>query len=65
MIRKYPDDNLVLHRAGLREGLCNMVDRGETSKDKAIDIFESAKGGSVQHRFTEEVLNSKNTESEI
>jgi len=46
-------------------GLCNMVDHGEISKDKAIDIFESAKGGAVQHRFTEDVLNSKNTDAEI
>ena len=62
MIAKYPEDDLVLHLAGLREGLCNMVDRGQISKDKAIDIFESAKGGAVSQRFTEDVLNSKNTD---
>ena len=65
MIIKYPDDDIVLHLAGLREGLCNMVDRGEITKNKAIDIFESAKGGAVQSRFTEQVLNSKNTDKEI
>ena len=60
MIKKYPDDDMVLHLAGLREGLCNMVDRGEISRDKAIDIFESAKGGAVSQRFTEDILNKKN-----
>lgn len=62
MINKYPDDDIVMHLAGLREGLCNMVDRGEISKNNAIDIFESAKGGAIQTRFTDQVLNSKDTD---
>ena len=64
-IKKYSDDNLVLHLAGLHYGLCLMIEKGQISRDKAIDIFESAKGGAVQSRFTEQVLDKKNTDDEI
>jgi hypothetical protein len=65
MLVEYPNDDMVLHLAGLHYGMCMMIDKGQISRDKAIDIFESAKGGAVQSRFTEQVLNKKNTDDEI
>lgn len=65
MIKKYPEDAIVLHLAALREGLCSMIDRGEISKDTAIDIFESAKGAAIQQRFTDETTSIRDDKLSI
>jgi hypothetical protein len=40
MLTDYPTDPVILKLAGLREGLCLMIDRKQFSHEQGTDIWE-------------------------
>ncbi|MDD5494470.1 MAG: hypothetical protein PHG36_07370 [Dehalococcoidia bacterium] len=54
MIGEYPKDAIILKLAGLREGLCLMIDRGQISHEQGIDIWEDERQRSMVDRGQEQ-----------
>jgi hypothetical protein len=55
MIAEYPKDPVTLKLAGLREGLCLMIDRGQITHEQGTDIWEDERNKSILQRSNEEL----------
>jgi hypothetical protein len=53
-IADYPEDPIILKLAGLRVGLCLMIDRGQISHEQGIDIWEDERQRSIVDRSNED-----------
>ncbi len=51
LLMKSPDDPMTIRLYALRDGLCNMVDRGQVKLGVAIAIFEDARSPEVMECF--------------
>lgn len=58
MIAEYPKDPVILKLAGLREGLCLMIDRGQITHEQGTDIWEDERNKSIIQRSNEELTRS-------
>ncbi|WAK04598.1 hypothetical protein [Methylobacter sp. YRD-M1] len=58
MIAEYPKDPVILKLAGLREGLCLMIDRGQITHEQGTDIWEDEKNKSIIQRSNEELTSA-------
>lgn len=54
MITDYPHDPVILKLAGLREGLCLMIDRKQISHEQGTDIWEDERQRSIIDRDKEQ-----------
>ncbi len=54
LLAKYPQDPDVIRLYALREGLCEMIDRGLVELDQAIDIFNAEHTKAVIEQFRED-----------
>jgi len=54
MITDYPTDPVILKLAGLREGLCLMIDRKQISHEQGTDIWEDERQRSIVDRDQEQ-----------
>lgn len=50
MVAKYPNDPIIIKLAGLREGLCMMIDRGQITLEQGVDLWEAERQRSVVER---------------
>jgi hypothetical protein len=55
MIADYPNDPIVIKLAGLREGLCMMIDRGQITLEQGVDLWEDERQKSVVERRVDDV----------
>ena len=55
LLGDHPDDPVIIRLIALREGLCNMIDRGQISVEQGIDIFNDEKNKGVIQRGSEEL----------
>ena len=53
-ITEYPEDPIILKLAGLREGLCLMIDRGQIKHEQGITIWEDERQRSIVDRNNEQ-----------
>jgi hypothetical protein len=53
-IAEFPKDPIILKLAGLREGLCMMIDRGQITHEQGINIWEDERQRSLADRHKEE-----------
>jgi hypothetical protein len=54
MVAKYPNDPIVIKLAGLREGLCLMIDRGQITHEQGVDLWEEERQRSIVERSTDD-----------
>jgi hypothetical protein len=54
MVEKYPADPIVIKLAGLREGLCMMIDRGQITLEQGIDLWEDERQRSMVERSNDD-----------
>jgi hypothetical protein len=54
MVAKYPNDPIVIKLAGLREGLCLMIDRGQITHEQGVDLWEDERQRSIVERTTDD-----------
>jgi hypothetical protein len=59
-IAQYPNDAIILHLAGLREGLCQMIDRGQITHEQGTDLWEDVRQRSIVERGKEEEKKAHN-----
>jgi hypothetical protein len=55
ILAEYPKDSVILKLAGLREGLCLMIDRGQITHEQGTDIWEDERNKSIIQRSNEEL----------
>lgn len=53
-VAEFPNDPIILKLAGLREGLCLMIDRGQIRHEQGIDIWEDERQRSIVDRSNED-----------
>lgn len=53
-VADYPKDPIILKLAGLREGLCLMIDRGQIRHEQGTDIWEDERQRSIVDRSNED-----------
>ncbi|NOU13804.1 MAG: hypothetical protein HOO92_07550 [Methylococcaceae bacterium] len=58
LLGDHPNDPIIIRLMALREGLCNMIDRGLITVEQGIDIFNDEKNKSVIQRSNEEQTKS-------
>ncbi len=54
MVIEYPKDPIIIKLAGLREGLCLMIDRGQITHEQGTDIWEDERQRSIVDRGSED-----------
>jgi hypothetical protein len=54
MVAKYPNDPIVIKLAGLREGLCLMIDRGQITHAQGVDLWEEEHQRSIVERSADD-----------
>lgn len=54
-IAEFPEDPIILKLAGLREGLCMMIDRGQITHEQGTNIWEDERQRSIVDRSSKEV----------
>lgn len=59
-IAAYPQDPIILKLAGLREGLCLMIERGQITQEQGINIWEDERKRSLVDRNKEQALHMPN-----
>jgi hypothetical protein len=50
MVSEYPNDPIIIKLAGLREGLCIMIDRGQITHEQGVNLWEDERQRSVVER---------------
>jgi len=53
-VAEFPNDPIILKLAGLREGLCLMIDRGQITHEQGTDIWEDERQRSIVDRGNED-----------
>jgi hypothetical protein len=54
MLAKYPNDPIIIKLAGLREGLCLMIDRGQITHAQGVDLWEEERQRSIVERSADD-----------
>jgi hypothetical protein len=54
MVADYPSDPIIIKLAGLREGLCVMIDRGQITQEQGVNLWEEERQRSVVERSADD-----------
>jgi hypothetical protein len=58
LLGSHPSDPVIIRLIALRDGLCNMVDKGQITVEQGIDIFNDEKNKSILQRSNEELTSA-------
>jgi hypothetical protein len=54
MVADYPNDPIIIKLAGLRVGLCVMIDRGQITHEQGVNLWEEERQRSIVERSNDD-----------